>query len=435
MRFAQAHGSAHKLAAGAAELELVRLPNGVRVALDPMPSLRSAAVGVWQRVGARWETAAQNGIAHLFEHMAFKGAGARDARQFAEAIENVGGAMNAATSYERTAYFARVTAENAPFALELIADILFAPHWHPAELEKEKGVVAQERGEAFDQPDDRVFELHQGALYPDQALGRPILGEEETLRHVDVAALAAFREAHLTPERVVVSVAGAFDRNALLDKINERFGELAAKPPLPRPDARAHAGAASETRPLEQTHLVLSWPSPPAGAQEMFAARLLAEIFGGGMASRLFQEVREARGLVYAIDAFLDAFEDDGRLIVYAGCAAENARAVAEIVRDQLAELAENGPTDAELRRAKAIAGAQLVMGMEAPSARAEAHAGRVLLRDRLIPMDEFKGKLEAVDAASVQAIARKALAGPACAAAIGPKAGHGAISAFHGRS
>jgi len=431
-----AHGAmSAKSALVKSELELVRLPNGVRIALDPMSNLHTAAVGVWQRVGARWESAEQNGIAHLFEHMAFKGAGPRDARQFAEAIENVGGIINAATGYERTAYFARVTSENAPFAIELIADILFAPHWHPAELEKEKGVVAQERGEAFDQPDDRVFELHQAALYPDQALGRPILGEEETLRHVDVAALSAFREAHMSPERVVISVAGAYDRDALVDTITARFGGLSAKPKIERPAARAHKGAADETRSLEQTHLVLSWPAPAAGADALFAARLLAEIFGGGMASRLFQEVRETRGLVYAIDAFLDAFEDDGRLIVYAGCAAENARDVAEIVRDQLHQLAAHGPTDAELRRAKAVAGAQLMMGMEAPSSRAEAHAARVLLRDKVISMEEFKDSLDAIDAAAVQALAREALKGPGCAAAIGPKAGHGAISAFHARS
>src|SRR5262249_44823803 len=150
---------------GMSDLELLTLANGLRVALDPMPGLASAAVGVWQRVGARWERAEENGVAHLFEHMAFKGAGARDARQFAEAIEAVGGSINAATSYERTAYYARVLGEDAPFALDLIADILLAPHWQADELEKEKHVVAQERGEAFDQPDDRVFELHQGAVF------------------------------------------------------------------------------------------------------------------------------------------------------------------------------------------------------------------------------------------------------------------------------
>lgn len=417
------------------ELELYRLPNGVRVALDPMPGLGTAALGVWQRVGARWEPAQHNGIAHLFEHMAFKGAGARDARQFAEAMENVGGAMNAGTGYERTSYYARVVAEHAPFALDMIADILFAPHWAPDDLEKEKGVVAQERGEAFDVPDDRVFELHQAALYPDQPLGRPILGEDETLKNVSVETLHAFHDAHMTPERVIVSIAGAFDRDAFLETAERRFGHLKAGPAQERPAAKPFAGRASETRKLEQAHLVFSWPAPEAGSDKLFAARLMSEIFGGGMSSRLFQEVRESRGLVYAIDSFLDTFEDDGRLSVYAGCSADNAATVAKIVSEQLAIMADHGPTDAELARAKAVARAQMLMGLEAPSARAEARVGQVLVRDRLISFDEVRARLDAVTAEDVQAIARAALAGPACAATIGPKAGHGALAAFGAKS
>jgi len=417
------------------ELELFRLPNGVRVALDPMPGLGTAALGVWQRVGARWEPPELNGIAHLFEHMAFKGAGGRDARQFAEAIESVGGVMNAATGYERTAYYARVVAEHAPFALNLIADILFAPHWAPDDLEKEKGVVAQERGEAYDVPDDHVFELHQAALYPDQPLGRPILGVAESVANVSVERLTAFREAHMTPERTVISVAGAYDRAALLDAIQQRFAALAAKPAAPAQAARASAGAASEVRKLEQAHLVLSWPAPASGSDTLFAARIMTEIFGGGMSSRLFQEVREARGLVYAIDAFIDTFEDDGRLMVYAGSSAANAKAVAEIVSEQLADLAEKGPTESELARAKAVARAQILMGAEAPSARAEARAAQVFLRDRLISFDEVRARLDAVNADDVRAIAAAALKGPRCAAALGPKAGHGAVAAFHAQS
>ena len=417
------------------DLELIRLPNGVRVAFDPMPGLGTAAIGVWQRVGARWETPEQNGVAHLFEHMAFKGAGGRDARRFAEAIENVGGIVNAATSYERTAYYARVVAEHAPFALNLIADILFAPHWAPDDLEKEKGVVAQERGEAFDVPDDRIFELHQSALYAGQPLGRPILGEEETLRGVSIATLEAFRDAHLSPERVVVVIAGAFDRTAALDAIEQRFGGLKQKPTQQRDPARALTGRASETRKLEQAHLVLSWPAPHSASDAIYAARLLAEIFGGGMASRLFQEVRETRGLVYAIDSFLDVFEDDGRLLVYAGCSAGNAKAVAEIVREQLAFLAAHGPTSSELTRAKTISAAQMLMGSEAPSARAEARAGQIFLRDKLVPFDDIRARIERVTAGEVQAIAAAALVGPACAATIGPKVGHAALDAFHAAS
>lgn len=414
-----------------AEVELVRLGNGVRVALDPMPGLGTAALGVWQRVGSRWEEAAQNGVAHLFEHMAFKGAGGRDARQFAEAIESVGGVLNAATGYERTAYYARILAEHAPFALELIADILFAPHWAPADLEKEKHVVAQERGEAFDAPDDRVFVLHQGALYPDQPLGRPVLGEEETIRAVAVDDLIAFRDTHMSPERIVISIAGAFDRDALLQTAERRFGALKQKTPQPFAAARAHAGTSRETRKLEQTHLVLSWPAPASGEDALYATRVMTEILGGGMASRLFQEVRETRGLVYAIDAFLDTYEDVGRLVVYAGCSAKNAKPVADIVGAQIALMADRGPTAQELARAKAVSRAGLMMGAEAPSARAEARAGQVYLRDRVFPFEELRARIEAVTAEEVQAAARAALAGPLCTAAIGPKAGLGLSKAL----
>lgn len=413
------------------DLELVRLPNGVRIALDPMPGLATAALGVWQRVGARWESAELNGVAHLFEHMAFKGAGSRDAREFAEAVENAGCVMNASTGYERTAYYARCVAEQTPFALEIIADILFEPHWAADDLEKEKGVVAQERGEAFDAPDDRVFELHQAALYKDQALGRPILGTDEALKNVSVQTLIDFRSTHMTPERVVISVAGAFDREAIIESATRRFGHLTAKPEQVSDVARPLSGHASEARKLEQTHLVFSWPAPAQGSDGIYAARLLSEIFGGGMSSRLFQEVRETRGLVYAIDSALDVLEDDGRLSVYAGCSAQHARDVADIVRDQLALMAAKGPTEAELNRAKAVTRASMLMGLEAPSARAEARVSQIFQRDKLSDFAELRARMDGVTCEQIQAIAAKALEGPACAAAIGPKAGHGALEAF----
>ncbi|MDX2236076.1 MAG: pitrilysin family protein [Hyphomonadaceae bacterium] len=415
-------------------LDLIRLPNGVRIALDPMPGLETAAVGVWQRVGARDESAAQNGIAHLFEHMAFKGAGDRDARQFAEAIEAVGGVMNASTSYERTAYFARVLAEHAPFALDLIADILRAPHWLADDLEKEKGVVAQERGEAFDAPDDHVFEVLQRATFPDQPLGRPILGAEETVRTVSVEALHAFRAQHMGPHAVVIAVAGRFDADAVVARCAERVGDLGAAPaPKPAP-AHASAGAEAHARKLEQTHLAMSWAAPPAGDERAYAHRLMIEIFGGGMASRLFQDVRETRGLVYAIDAFVDAYDDVGRTCVYAGCAARDAAEVARLTRATLEVLADKGVSDAELARAKAVASAQMLMGAESPSARAEARAAQVFLRDRLIPFADVRARLDAVTRDDIAAAARDTLAGPAAIAVLGPKAGLGAAAAFQAR-
>jgi predicted Zn-dependent peptidase len=414
-------------------LELVRLPNGVRIALDPMPGLQTTALGVWQRVGARWEAPAQNGIAHLFEHMAFKGAGGRDAKQFAEAVESVGAMINAATGYEQTSYFARVVAEHAPFVLDLIADIVLAPHWETGELEKEKGVVAQERGEAFDLPSDRVFELHQGALFPDQPLGRPILGLEETVASVDVATLAAFREQHLSPDRVVISIAGGFDRAAILDAAQRRFADLAPRPKPPLPAAHPTSGAVGETRRSEQTHLVCSWPAPSA-ADEAYPHRLFVEIFGGGISSRLFQDIREERGLVYSIGASDDAYEDVGRIVVSAGCAGKEAKHVGQRILDVLAALAQDGPTASELERAKAVAVAGLLMSAEAPSARADLRANQALLRDELKSMAALRACIEAVTIEEVGAAARAALDGPLCAAAIGSKTGLGALTVFQAR-
>lgn len=417
-----------------ADPERIALSNGVRLALDPMPGLETAALGVWVRVGARWEEAAHNGVAHLFEHMAFKGAGGRDAQAFAEAIENVGGYLNAATSYERTSYTARVTSEHAPFALDLLADMLRDPHWLADDLEKEKGVVAQERGEAFDQPDDRVFELHQAALFPDHPLGRPILGEAETVAGVSVDTLHAFRDAHTTPARVVVCVSGGYDRDRVIETAQRRFGDLTAGPMIPPAPARLVAAEAVEARKLEQTHLVFSAPAPPAGDDAAPAAWIFSEIFGGGMASRLFQDVRETRGLVYAIHSWLDVYEDVGRVGVYAGCAAKNAKTVAQCVADAFAALAKDGPTAAELTRAKAVVSAQTLMGAEAPLARAEARAAQLFLRDRIVPFAEIRARIAAVTADDVRAIAAAAVAGPVAASAIGPKTGLGAAGVFRAR-
>lgn len=411
------------------EPELVRLPNGVRVAFDPMPGLATCALGVWVRVGARWEAPDQNGVAHLFEHMAFKGAGGRDAKAFAEAIENLGASMNAATGYERIAYYARTLGEHAPAVFDLVADVLLEPHWDPAELEKEKGVVLQEIGEAFDQPDDRVFELAQARAFPDQPLGRAILGTPDTLAGIGVDALVAFRDAHQTADRIVVSAAGAFDRDRLLARIEARFGSAPKGAGLKAAPARQDGGAALETRKLEQLHLVASWPAPPSGDSRTFSARVLSEIFGGGMSSRLFQEVREARGLVYAIDSYLDGYEDVGRLGVYAGCAAKDARTVAGLVRACLEDLAKHGPTQAELARAQVTLAAQLLMGAEAPAARAEARASQVFLRDRLVSFEELRAGLAKTTVESVRAEAARALEGRVAAAALGPKAGVGAVA------
>jgi predicted Zn-dependent peptidase len=412
--------------------EVVTLPNGVRIAFDAMPGLSTAAVGVFLGAGARYEPAERNGLAHFLEHMAFKGAAGRSAREIAEAVEARGAMMNAATEYERTSYFVRCLSADAPAMLDVALSLVFAPTHAPDEIEREKGVVLQEIGEAADQPDDLVFELAQAASYPDHPLGRPILGVEQTLKSIARDDLVRFANTNYTPRQTVVSVAGAFDRSAIEDVVRRRIGQRPAAGSSNHPAPQAAASAVrTEARKLEQCHLVLARPTVSARSDDRFAARVFTEIFGGGMASRLFQEVRESRGLAYTIDASCDQYSDAGRISVYAGCAAGDAKEVAAITSRIWSELAANGPTEAELSRAKAIAAAHFAMAAEAPAMRAGTAAYELLTFDRLMSVSDVLRKVDAVTPADVTRMARDSLLQPAIAAAVGPRTGLAAAEAF----
>lgn len=408
----------------AAKPEMIRLENGVRVALDPMPGFQTVALGIWIAAGTRQEPQHINGVAHLFEHMAFKGAGERDARALAEAFEEVGASANAATGHERTCYTARLLREHAALGLELLLDMLQRPLWLPEELEREKLVVLQEIDEAADQPDDRVFQLHQSRLFAGCPLGWPILGTPESLARISVADLQAFQAQHFTASAVVVSIAGGFERAAVLELIHARLGGLAAGGPQPQlAPVQPVAARVFEHRPSAQAHLSLSWPAPASGARTQLSARVLAEILGGGMASRLFQEVRERLGLAYAVDAYLDGYSDVGRLGVYAGSRPQDAERIWDCALAALEDLSRHGPSAKELLRAKRIAAAHLLMGAESVAERAEARAAQVFLHDRLRDFGEIREEVEAVDAEEVQARAGEALQGPHAAALVASKA------------
>jgi predicted Zn-dependent peptidase len=414
--------------------EVLTLPNGARIVFDPMPHLRTAAVGVWLGAGARHEAAELNGLAHFLEHMAFKGAAGRSAREIAEVVEARGAVMNAATEYERTGYYMRCLSGDAPQMLDIALSLVFGPD-HPAgEIEREKGVVLQELGEARDQPDDLVFELAQTASFGDHPLGRSILGTEETLRRVTRDDLFGFAAASYAPSRAVVSVAGAYDR-AGIEAVARRWLEPRAATVAAAKDAVAVVGRGVQTavRKLEQTHIVLARPAPSALSDDRFAARIFAEIFGGGMASRLFQEVRESRGLAYTIDASCDQYSDAGRISIYAGCAPGDAKEVVAVTSGIWTDMAANGPTDDELARAKSIAQAQFAMAAEAPAARAGSAAYELLAFGRLVEVEDVLARIAAVTRADVQRMAAESLAGPASAAAVGPKAGLGAAEGFVG--
>ena len=413
--------------------QLHTLPNGVRVACDPMAGLESFALSIVVRGGARWEDAARNGWSHLLEHMVFKGAGDRSSREIVEAIEREGGWINAATGHERTSYQVRGLPGSLPLAMEVLADLLRRPVLDAAELEREKGVIGQEIAEAADTPDDRVFEIAQAQAFAAQSLGRPILGEDESLAPVTRDALAAWHAGlYLDPRRLVVSAAGAVDEGELLRLAEAAFGDLA--PPAGAPPepvaARFVGGARSEARKLEQAHLVFLMPGVSVRHEDHMAQRLFAEILGGGMASRLFQEAREARGLAYAVDAYGEAYEDVGMLGVYAGTSARDAKPLAELAAQQVAALTAR-VTDDELVRARAQARSGLFMGRESPLNRAEAAAGQTLLFDRLFAPAELAAAIDAVDAAAIGRVGARAMQGPSAAAVLGPKAAGPAARAF----
>lgn len=412
--------------------EVLTLPNGARVVFDAMPDLRTASVGVYLGAGARHEPDASNGLAHFLEHMAFKGAAGRSAREIAEIVEARGAVMNASTGYELTNYFVRCLAPDAPDMLDVALSLAFGPDHPLSEIDREKGVVRQEIGEAADQPDDLVFELAQAASYGGHPLGRPILGTEQTLDTIRRDDLFAFAADNYAPQRTVISLAGAFDRNAILALaegwLAKRSGAAAASPAAP-PIAAANVQTAS--RKLEQTHIVLARRTVSATSPDRFAARIFAEIFGGGMASRLFQDVREARGLAYTIDAACDQHADCGRISVYAGCDPKDAGEVVKLTRGIWEDIASAGPSEAELARAKAIAAAQFAMSAEAPAARAGSAAYELLTFDRLVSVEEVLSHIGAVTIEDVRRIAADTLANPGIASAVGAKAGLAAAEAF----
>lgn len=409
------------------------LPNGARVVIEPMAGLKTFALAVTASGGARYEADDQGGYAHLLEHMVFKGAGERGAKALAEDLEARGGQINAATGHERTTFQVRAMAEALPLGLEIVSDLVLRPWLDPAELAREKDVVVQEIAEAFDTPDDVVFELAQDKAFPGQPLGRPILGTPESVASATPERLDAFRRAIYAPERLVISIAGAVDEAEALALVRARFGDAPPSGVRSEPaPARFVGGQATLARKLEQANLVWQLPAVPVTDPDYFALRLFAEILGGGMASRLFQKAREERGLAYAIDAWSDAYLDTGLLGVFAGCAANQAAPLARLVAEEIAELA-RAPGRAELDRGKAQLKASLFLALESPLARAERSAAQLSIFDRLFDADQIEAEIDAVSLDDLARVGARCLAPKASAsAALGPKRALAAADAFH---
>ncbi|MFC2953568.1 M16 family metallopeptidase [Marinicaulis aureus] len=397
------------------------LKNGVRVVADPMPGLKTAALGVWVKAGSVDETPEEHGVAHLLEHMAFKGTKTRSALAIAEEIEGVGGYLNAATSHQRTGYYARIMEDDLALGAGLLSDILANPLFDEIELTKEHEVVVQEIGEAADTPDDVVFERLTEAAWGAHPLGRPILGTPESVRAQKPASLRGFMTRCYRPEDMIVAASGAIDEDALLKIVETHFsGFSAGDAGADRTPPRFVGGLLHDERRIEQTHLAIAFPGVASGDEDFFATRLYADVLGGGMSSRLFQKIREDRGLAYSVYAFADGFEQSGLLGAYVNAEASHIPEAATIIRDEMEATAE-AMTDEEVARGKTLLRSSLMMGLESPANRIEAASGQLFTFGALMSADEILTRIDAVTIADMQRCAKRALAGPCALSIVGP--------------
>ncbi|MGE4371736.1 MAG: M16 family metallopeptidase [Xanthobacter sp.] len=405
-------------------VKLSTLDNGITVVTDSMPHLGTASLGIWSGAGARDEREDEHGISHMLEHMAFKGTRRRSARRIAEEIEQVGGDINAATSVEQTSYNVRVLGEDVPLGLDILCDILTEPAFAPEELAREKNVIVQEIGSVLDTPDDLVFDLFQEQAYPGQAVGRTILGTPQTVRGFGRDQLAAYMGRTYRGPDMVVAAAGAVEHERIVDEVRTRLAGISAEAKPDLPQAHYAGGVHLAPRDLEQVHVLIGLEGCAYKDDDIHAVQVLANVLGGGMSSRLFQDVREERGLCYSIYAFHWAFADTGLFGVYAGTDEGDVGELTSAVADQLLAVADD-VNEVEIARARAQMKVGLLAALESSGARAEQLARQMLGFGRIIPVEEIVAQVDAVDVAAVRRVARAILAGgKPTLTALGPKAG-----------
>ena len=378
-------------------INVTTLDNGFRIVSEQMSGLKSASVGIWINTGGRNETLKQNGIAHFLEHMAFKGTQSRSALDIAQAIENVGGYINAYTSKEMTAYYARVLENDVPLAIDVISDILLNPIFDQRELETERGVILQEIGQSLDTPDDVIFDWLQEAAFPDQPLGRTILGPSELVKNFSREDLLEFVSEQYGPEQMVLSAAGSVDHEKIVSQVKLLFDK---KEPISKAamiSSKYNGGEKQVDKNLEQAHFALAFEAPGYRHETIYTSQIYSIALGGGMSSRLFQEIREKRGLCYTIFAQGGAYSDTGLLTIYSGTSADSLKDLSDITISEMKRMAIDFE-QIELDRARVQMKAGLLMGLESASARAERLARMLTIWDRIPTLDEIVKKIDAVD-------------------------------------
>ncbi len=407
-----------KNAAGA--IRVTRLPSGLTVVTERMDRVETVSLGAYVASGTRHELAEENGASHFLEHMAFKGTERRSATAIAEEIEAVGGHINAYTAREQTAFYVKLLKEDMALGTDIIGDILSHSSFDPGELERERGVILQEIGQANDTPDDIIFDHFQETAFPSQPMGRPVLGTETRIRGMKRDVLMTYMRRHYASANTVVAAAGNLEHDRFLDLVQKHFADLPAEAPPAALAGRYQGGEFREARDLDQVHIVLGFPSVAYGDPDYYPAMLLSTLLGGGMSSRLFQEVREKRGLVYSIYSFSAPYADGGLFGIYAGTGESEAAELMPVALDELHKV-QDSVTAAELARARAQVKAGLLMSLESTGSRCEQLARQIQVFGRVIPTAETVGKIEAVTQADVQRAAARIFRAAPTLAAMGP--------------
>jgi predicted Zn-dependent peptidase len=401
-------------------IRVTRLASGLTVVSERMDRVETVSLGAYVGTGTRHETAEENGVSHFLEHMAFKGTERRSAAAIAEEIEAVGGHINAYTAREQTAYYVKVLKEDTALAADIIGDILTHSTFEPEELERERGVILQEIGQAHDTPDDIIFDHFQETAYPGQPMGRPVLGTEDVIRGLSRSALTGYMRRHYPASNVVVAAAGNLEHDAILDLVKRHFADLPGEAAPPVAPGLYQGGEYREERDLDQVHIVLGFPSVGYGDPDYYPTLLLSTLLGGGMSSRLFQEVREKRGLVYSVYSFSAPYMDGGLFGIYAGTGESEAAELMPVTLEELGKV-QTAVTEPELARARAQVKASLLMSLESSGSRCEQIARQLQVFGRVVPTAETVGKLNAVTVEDVIRAARRVFRAAPTLTALGP--------------
>ncbi len=403
-------------------VRVTRLPSGLTVVTETMSRVETVSLGAYVATGTRNETEAENGASHFLEHMAFKGTARRTAADIAVAIENVGGHINAYTAREQTAYYVKLLKEDLALGADIIGDILTHSSFSLEEFERERGVILQEIGQANDTPDDVIFDRFQETAYPSQPMGRPVLGSEDNIRAMARDQLTGYMHRQYAAGNIVVAAAGALEHETVVELARQHFADLPSDMPQRFSPGSYGGGEFRESRDLDQVHIVLGFPSVAYKDPDYYPALLMTTLLGGGMSSRLFQEIREKRGLVYSIYAFASPFIDGGIFGVYAGTGEEEAK---ELMPVTLAELrkVQTDVTQDELNRARAQVKAGLLMSLESTGSRCEQLARQIQVFGKVVPTQDTVAKLNAVTLDDVRRVAARIFAGRPTLATIGPAA------------